>query len=113
MALQHTLKGTNINLTSEHKSRVEEKMAQLEKLIDPNDESALADVELERTTNHHQKGEIFRAEINLHIAGAHLRAEETSEDIFVALDGAKDDMLRRLRKEKTKRKDKAKTKISI
>ncbi|MCI0619825.1 ribosome-associated translation inhibitor RaiA [Candidatus Wolfebacteria bacterium] len=99
------IKATNIELTPAIRAYVEEKVVMLGKLIDPNDTIARADVEVGQTTKHHQSGDIFRAEINLHIAGADLRTESEREDLYAAIDEAKDELMRQLRKEKTKRTD--------
>lgn len=99
------IKATTIELTPAIKAYVEEKVAMLGKLIDPADTSAHADVEVGQTTKHHQSGDVFRAEINLHVAGANLRAESERDDLYAAIDEAKDELMRQLRKEKTKRTD--------
>jgi ribosomal subunit interface protein len=99
------IKATNIELTPAIRAYVEEKVGMLGKLIDPADTSAHADVEVGRTTTHHQSGDIFRAEINLRIAGAKLRAVAERDDLYAAIDEMKGELMRQLRKEKTKRTD--------
>ena len=63
----------------------------------------MCDVELARTTAHHQTGDIFRAEIHLHVAGKYLNAVSEEAAIFAAIDDAKDEMARSLKAYKTKR----------
>lgn len=104
MAFTINLKGTGIELTDAIKSYANEKVASLEKLIDKDDTSVIASIEVEKTTEHHKSGDVFRAEINMHIAGANLRAEHTEEDLYAAIDGAKDAMARELRSHKNKQK---------
>lgn len=97
---------TGIDLTRAINRHIEDKVNSLDKFIDSNDESAYARVEVEKTTNHHQKGEVFRAEINLHIAGADFRAESTAEDLYVAIDEVKEEMSKELRRNKGKKETK-------
>lgn len=100
------IKATNIELTPAIKSYVEEKIAMLEKFVNPDDTSAHADVEVGKTTDHHQSGDdLFRAEINIHIAGSNLRAVAKEGDLYAAIDVAKDETARRLRKTKEKKTD--------
>lgn len=54
--------------------------------------------------NHHRKGKVYRAEINLNIKGNKLlRAEESSSDLLSAVDVAKDKVKNQLIKYKDKR----------
>lgn len=96
-------KGTNMDITAHIQDYLYKKLDHLNKFIDPADESVLCDVELGRTTNHHNKGEVFRVEINLHIAGKNLRAVSEEEAILAAIDIAKDEMVRELTSAKEKK----------
>ena len=84
-------KGTNLNLTPEILDYCREKLSHLEKLL-AEDESASTEVELGKTTRHHKHGEIFRAEVNLHTAGRRFRSEAVAEDLYAAIDEAKDEL---------------------
>lgn len=46
----------------------------------------LARVEITRTTNHHGKGDVYRAEVNVDAPQNIVRAEEESADIRAAID---------------------------
>ena len=59
-----------------------------------------AKVEVEKTTDHHNKGKIFRAEINIHLKEKFLRAEATREDIYLAINEARDELKREFKKYK-------------
>jgi ribosomal subunit interface protein len=50
------------------------------------------DLELEKSVGSQNKGEIFRAEINLEIPGELLRVEKTEDDLYKAIDKVKDHM---------------------
>jgi len=113
MNIRYTIKTTNMELTDAIDSYVENKLKAVQKLIDSNDTSAHADVEVGKTTKHHQHGKIFRAEINLHIAGSNIRAVAKEENLYSAIDVMKDEIMRRLRKVKTKRKDVARRSAAV
>lgn len=78
----------------------------LDKFVDPEDSGASIDVEIEKTTDHHQKGDIFRAEFNFVMRGKHFRSESTTEDIYAAIDEAKDDLAREITEHQDKERDK-------
>ncbi|RJQ32281.1 ribosome-associated translation inhibitor RaiA [Candidatus Parcubacteria bacterium] len=103
--MQINLKTTNIQITPQTRDYAERKVNSLEKFILGMDESVQAWVELEKTTNHHQKGDIYRAEIQIRIPhynrGA--RAEATHESLNEAIDDAHDEMKIELEKIKDKK----------
>ena len=88
------IKTTGIDLTDALSSYVDEKVHQIEKVIDETDESVLCEVEIGVTTKHHQSGEIFKAEINLHTAGKDYRAEAEKEDLYVAINDVKEQIMK-------------------
>ncbi len=96
------IKTKDLDLTPPLKDFIEEKIGSLEKFIkkyDPND-AVLADVEVSRTTRHHQKGNVFYAEVNLHLPNKLLRAEDEDFDARVAVNRAKDKLKREIEKYK-------------
>lgn len=96
------LKATGTPLTEALSNYVDEKMKQVEKLLDPKDESVKCDVEVGISTKHHHSGNIFRAEINLHTAGNNFRAESEKEDLFIAINDAKEEIIHAITSKKTK-----------
>ena len=96
-------KGTNMQITGEIKNYLYKKLEHLEKFIDPTYESVLCDVELGKISRHHKNGDVFRTEINLHIAGNNLRAEAEKDELFSSIDVAKDEMVRELKANKDKK----------
>lgn len=96
-------KATNVELTPAIHNYLNKKIATFDKLINKNDESAALNVVLAKITRHHQKGDIFKAEMNLHISGKVLQASSEEQDIFAAIDLAKDEMMRELKSHKDKR----------
>ena len=95
------IKTTNFGLTPAIQTYVEEKIGSLEKLL-PNDSSISADVEIGKTTNHHNKGDIFKAEVNLVISGRLRRAVAEEWDLRVAIDKVKDELQREIKSSKEK-----------
>ena len=100
------IKTTNIDLTEALSDYVDQKMGQMEKFIESDDGSVLCDVEIGTTTKHHQSGKIFRAEINLRISGKDLRAVSEKEDLYVAINDAKEEIIETIKSRKTKQRTK-------
>ena len=96
-------KGTNMQITADIKDYLYKKLAHLEKFINQADDSVLCEVELGKTTNHHKAGDVFRTEINLHIAGKNLRAVSEMDELFASIDMAKDEMVRELQSNKDRK----------
>ena len=96
-------KGVNMQITPDIKDYLYKKLEHLEKFLNPNDESVLCEVELGKISKHHKNGDVFRTEINLHIAGKNLRAVSEMDELFSSIDMAKDEMVRELQTNKDKR----------
>lgn len=101
------IKATNIELTPRIKDYVQEKMDMLEKYLG-DIKIIQADFEVELTTRHHVKGEIYRAEANIELPHELLRVEKTEKDLFKAIDKVKDHLKISIKKYKEKRIDKRK-----
>src|SRR5689334_5031992 len=93
------IKGTNMELTDAIKSAVADELATLDARLERWGTAVSADVEVSKTSMHHHKGEIFRAEVNLQIPGKLLRAEDENEDLYVALKNVVGTLERELEKE--------------
>ncbi len=99
------LKGTGLSLTPAIEAAADKIVTALDRYVDPQDTSAIAEIEVGRTTNHHRSGDIFRAEINFHSRLGSLRAEASKEDLYAAMAAAKDEIVESLRSKKSKRVD--------
>jgi len=100
------IKATNMELTPSIEKYVRVKLKLLEKLLtfySKESGELKFDVEIGKTTHHHYKGEVFRAEINFNGDGTGFRSEAVREDLYAAIDEAKDEMQRELRKHKDKK----------
>lgn len=98
------IKGTNAKLTLEIKEIIEEKVSSLSKYYGNIIE---ADVEVGITNFHHQKGDIFRAEINLTVPNALVRAEAETDNIVKAINEVRDKLKIELVKYKEKNQEQA------
>lgn len=95
------LKTTNFRLLPDIETYLEDKLNALDRFL-PRDESIFADVELAKTTNHHQKGNVFKAEVNISVPGRLIRAQAEEWDLRVAIDEVKNELQLELRKYKEK-----------
>ena len=95
-------KTSNVTLTEAISDYVEKRLKKIGKLVG-GDTSVMCDVELARTTEHHNKGDIFRAEIHIVGSGKNLFASSEKEDLYTAIDDARDEILRELKANKEKK----------
>lgn len=87
------IKATHTKLTPAVEDRIARVYERLEKLANVGDPEALkCDVEVGKITEHHRKGNIFRAEINFTAAGKYFRAVAEGETEVAALDLAHDEI---------------------
>lgn len=95
------LKGAHMDITPAIRTYAEEKVRMLEKLFDGDDE-VFVEIELGKTTEHHQQGDVFRAEMTIKAPKANYRAAAEKEDLYAAIDVAKDDLAFQLKEDKKK-----------
>lgn len=100
-----SIKATNIDLTEPLRLYVTERVGSVQKLTTVSEESLHAAVEIGKTTHHHRQGDVFRAEVNFHIAHTLIRAVAVKDDLYAAIDEMKDELAREL----TSFKDKDRT----
>ena len=102
--MKKTVKTKDLELTEAVESYIDKKLESLGKFLkDANQELISADIEIGRTTRHHQSGDIFRAEINLMLDGKLFRAESEKDDLYAALDEVRDDLEEEIKKFKDKK----------
>ncbi len=99
------IKASKIELTPAIKNYIQKKMNMLDKYLG-SVKVINADFEVELTTHHHNKGEIFRAEANLRLAGDFIRIDKTEKDLYKAIDKVKDHLEEIIIKHKEKLIDK-------
>ncbi|MDD5547508.1 MAG: ribosome-associated translation inhibitor RaiA [Candidatus Pacebacteria bacterium] len=82
----------NLDSTPSIKEYIEDKILPLGSILKKWEEegSVLARFELSRSTNHHHKGDVYYAEVNLTVGGKLLRAECEGDDVHGVIDKVKD-----------------------
>lgn len=108
------IKTKNIEMTPSLREFVEEKIQSLEKYFDffqTDDDPALiseieAAVEVGKTTLHHRKGDICRAEVLITFHRNTLRAAKSADDLEKAIVEVRDDLQRQITDFKEKMIDK-------
>lgn len=98
------VKVSGFDLTPSLSVYIEDKLGSLSKLIKRFDEEGVAELwlDLSRTTRHHHKGKVFRAEADLRLPKKILRAQKEAGDIRAAIDMLKDMLHLEINKYKTR-----------
>ena len=96
------IKTTGISLTDSISKYAEKRLANVSKILG-GDPSFICDLELGKTSAHHQKGDIFRDEIHIVGKGKDLYASAEDKDLYTAIDVMRDEILRELKASKGKR----------
>lgn len=99
------LKFSNLETTEALATYAQEKMDMLDKFLGSL-EVINCDVELEKSVGGQNKGEIFRAEVNLQAPGHLLRVEKTESDMNKAIDKVKSHLEEMIIQYKEKKRDK-------
>jgi len=96
------IKSSKLDLTPAIKEYIETKIGSLDRFLERFEQKSeiKAEVEIARTTQHHRHGDVFYAEINLHLPKKNLRAEHSDWDIRVAIDKAKGKLQQEIKKYK-------------
>lgn len=100
----NTIKATGMELTSAIEEYARSRAASLEKYVDEKDTSTNMDIEVGKTTGHHQSGEIFRAEFTIQFKGKTIRTTSTNEDLYAAIDEVQSEASRMMSEHKNKKK---------
>lgn len=101
-----TIKCTNIDITPGINAFVEQKVGLISKFIKPSDyELAEARIEIGKPSKHHKTGLVCYAEINLKIGGQLFRAVAEHADLYTAIDFARDEVERQIKKGKQKSRE--------
>jgi len=95
------IKATNIELTDAITDYVNNRTQSLEKFI--KDKEIIAYVEVGKTTQHHKSGEIFKAEFNIEISGVKFYTISKKEDLYKAIDDAKEEIIYQIKNNKKRK----------
>lgn len=97
------IRAVSFEITPAIDDYVTKKISSLGKFLD-SEQEILCEVEIGRTTNHHNKGEIFKAEINLTPPGGkQVYAVAEEADLYMAIDIVRDEAERLIVSQKKKR----------
>ena len=96
------IKATNIELTSSVNDYVNKRLSSIEKFVKEGEDIAIY-VEVGKTTNHHKQGDVFRAEISIEISGNKFYTFSEKEDLYVAIDDAKEEIIRQIKNNKDRK----------
>ena len=100
--IKTNLKITNFEATPDVREYLDKKLAKIVDIAKQHQEEVILRVEIGKNTEHHQQGEVFRAEIQTHVNGKDHRAVSEREDIFSAIDDAQEMLLQELLQNKKK-----------
>lgn len=87
------IKGVNVEITDAIREYAMRKIGSIEKMIRKSESTQVA-VELSKTTNHHKQGDYFRASIKIDTNGTEFIAESEKEDLYMAIDDVREEILR-------------------
>ena len=98
------IKSTNIDLPQTLSNYIYDKIGMLAKFLEKLEPKGVIEawVEVGRTTKHHRKGPVYRAECDIRLPGRILRAEREDWDVRVAIDAIKDELQLEIKKYKEK-----------
>lgn len=93
------IKTTNIELNPQIEDYIHDKIGTIDKFLDGMDRNVIeARVEIGKITQHHQTGNVFRAEVNLKLPGRILRSEAEEMDYRTAIDRVKEELQSEIKK---------------
>ena len=102
--MKHNIKTKEIFLTPAISDYLEKRIAHLDKFVSPeNKETIMCYVEIGKTTNHHKNGDLFKAELTIHIGSKSFQVISEKEDLYTAIDMATEEMSEELKSFKEKK----------
>lgn len=94
--MQIKISGVHLEVTEAIKHYVEDKLLSIGKFVQHDNSGILLEVELSKTTNHHQHGDVFQVGVHLHRPGRDILVSTTEDDLYKAIDIVKDKLTREL-----------------
>lgn len=95
MFMKTNIKATNITITPAISDYIEKKLESLEKYF-KNLEEVVVNIEVGKSTRHHKSGDVFMAELHVINGGQDYYVQVLKEDLYAAIDEAKDSLTREL-----------------
>lgn len=96
------LKTTKIRVDEALENFIKEKIDDLDRFYENGRLKAVAHLEIEKTTQHHQKGPFFRAECQIRLSKKTVRAEAVDKNLKLAVIEVKNELQRQLKQYKEK-----------
>ncbi|MES2623097.1 MAG: ribosome-associated translation inhibitor RaiA [Patescibacteria group bacterium] len=103
--LNKRIKTTGMEITEAISEYVHKKVDVLEKFID-SENVGLAEIEIGRTSHHHHKGDVYKAEMNFTYEKVSLNAIAIDSDLYRAIDIMRDNIVHEFKKAKQKKNSK-------
>lgn len=104
--LKINMKGVNYDLDNEIKSFIQNKIKHCEKFLPVSkDEEVMIDVLVGKTTEHHNQGEVYKAEIMVKYKSEIKHYEHVSDNLKTAIEKACDEVARQIKKTKERKTD--------
>ncbi|HEY5588218.1 MAG TPA: ribosome-associated translation inhibitor RaiA [Candidatus Paceibacterota bacterium] len=95
------IKATNMELTDAISDYINKRLSGISKFLKNGE--MLARVEVSKTTSHHKHGDIFRAELFIEISGNEFYTFSEKDDLYVAIDDAKEELFRQVSSDKKRK----------
>ena len=96
------IKATNMDLTEAIRDYIDKRFDSIKKFFENNEYSVY--VEIGKTTKHHKSGDFFKAEFNIKINGKNYYTVSEKEDLYSAIDEAKEEIVRQIKGGKDRQK---------
>jgi putative sigma-54 modulation protein len=97
------IKTQNVSLTPAISDYLEKKLRMI-KGLDLDKDNIFIYAEIGKTTQHHRSGDVYKAEVNIDIAGKNMYAMSEMDDLYAAIDDVKDDLSREMKTFKGKQR---------
>jgi len=94
------VQGSHIAITRSVQDYLAKRLQSIEKFVSP---SAKIQADLGKTSNHHKHGDVFKAELNIYDNGQYTRVMREGDDLYAAIDQAKDEAFNALASKKGKK----------
>jgi putative sigma-54 modulation protein len=100
--MKTNIKTSGITLTPAISEYIDKRMSAVDKFVS-DDPSAIADIEVGKSSGHHKQGDIFKADIHVVAKNRNLYASSEKSDLYSAIDDIRDEIVRELSSSKEKR----------
>jgi len=86
------IKFTNITGEPEVRDYIEKKLTKIAKIAESTQDETIFRIEVGKISEHHQSGNVYRAEIQVHMGGKDFRVEREQQDVYSAIDEAQQEL---------------------